>query len=336
MIWTYKEGTPGLGGNTELRFEAVAGKVSLKTKDVDLSRATFVASLPKVMAAPAAGQQGPVAASGAAPAAPAADPVTTELLQILADKKLSDAIPVKAECYFFPSPDGNVYMPISIQADLTALPAATGPRPVHVFGALYKDGTSDRQFALEYPVPAGPGKSLMTKAEVVAAGNYDLYVGVRDDAGATYGLIEIPVQAPDFSQLSTSSILVSHAAPEQTEADPDILNKVSDAVHIGPYRFLPYFGDVLKTTDSLNLFYFVMKTGGDAAGNPKLSVHYELKQGTEVKGKFNIPELASSVIAHPIDIAKLKLKPGSYELDLQIKDAIGGATLNKTVPLTLE
>src|SRR5262249_33987017 len=55
LIWTYKEGTPGLGSNTELRFEGVAGgKVSLKTKDVDLSRATFVASIPKAStAAPA-------------------------------------------------------------------------------------------------------------------------------------------------------------------------------------------------------------------------------------------------------------------------------------------
>jgi GWxTD domain-containing protein len=342
LIWTYKEGTPGLGSNTELRFESVGGKVSLKTKDVDLSRATFVASLPKPGAAAppavAAGQPGPTPAAGQQPAPPPQDPATAEMVQILKDKKLSSAIALQAEPYFFPSPDGNVYLPISLQADLSSLPAgaAGAARPVHVFGAFYKDGAVVRDFALAYNVPAGPAKALMTKYEVVTPGTYELYIGIRDDASGTYGLIEAPVQTPDFSKICTSSILVSHAAPEQTAPLDNVLDLVTDAVHLGPYKFQPYFGHTLKTTDTLNLFYFVMKTGGDAAGNPKLSIHYELALGGEVKGKFSIPELASSVVAHPIDIAKLKLKPGAYDLKVEIKDAIGGSTLNQTVPLKIE
>jgi GWxTD domain-containing protein len=343
VIWTYNEGTPGLGSNTELRFEGTGGKMSLKTKDVDLSRETFLATVPKpgaaAAAAPAEGAEAAAPAEGTEAAAPAEpqDPATAEMVQILREKRLSSELPVKAEAYYFPSPDGNVYTPISVQVDLSSLPAASAERPVHVFGAYYnQEGAVVRDFVLPYNVPAGAKKALLAKAEVVIPGTYELYIGVRDTDSGTYGLIQTTVQTPDFDQVSTSTILVSSAAPEQTAPLDNILDVATAAVHLGLYKFQPYFGNTLKATDPLNLFYFVMKTGGDAAGNPKLSIHYELMQGSEVKGKFNIPELASSVVAHPIDIAKLKLTPGAYDLKIEIKDAIGGSTLNKTVPLQIE
>lgn len=341
VLLTYKEGTPGLGANTELRFEGTAGHLALKTKGVDLSRATFVSSIPK-SAPPAAAAAAPAPATAPGTSAPSgtaapADPVMAEIAQILQEKRVSTAIPVKAQPYFFPSPDGNVYMPIVLEADLSGLPAISASRPVHVIGAVFKDGALVRDFARPYDVTVSGPKTMMTKAEVIQSGTYELYIGVRDASG-TYGLIQLPIQTPDFSQPSMSSMVLSKTGPVQTPPlDPNTaLDTVTQGMRLGPYEFQPYVGDTMKPTDPLNVFYLVMKTGGDAAGNPKLSVKYELDLNGEPKGKFNIPELASSVIAHPIDIAKLKLSPGNYELKILITDLIGGATINKTQPLVLQ
>jgi hypothetical protein len=208
---------------------------------------------------------------------------------------------------------------------------------VHVFGAVYQGETLVRDFVLPHSVPAGDSSPTLTKAEVVAPGSYELYIGVRDAASGSYGLVQVPVQTPDFMQPSLSSIILSQAGPEQTTPPENPLDTVFTALQLGPYRFVPYLGNTVKSGVSPFLFYFVMKTGADAAtGNAKLSIHYELQQNGQPKAKFNIPELPSSVVAHELGLAKHNLAPGNYELKIEIKDMIGGTTLNKTVPLTVQ
>jgi hypothetical protein len=108
-------------------------------------------------------------------------------------------------------------------------------------------------------------------------------------------------------------------------------------LQLGPYQFDPYLGNVLGANDTVNVFYFVMNPAGDAEGNPKLSIQYELKDAEgELLKRFNLPEVATSVIGHPMDFKELKLKPGKYDLSIQIKDTIGGSTLNKAIPLVIQ
>lgn len=230
--------------------------------------------MPKQEAAPAQAAQ-PAATQAGQPV----DPSVAEILYFVSDKKLSTAIPIKVEPYYFPSPDGNVYLPIRLQIDLSSLPAAAGPRPIHIFGGFFEAGALTRAF-----VVSNSAASLivnLTKAEVVKPVASELYVGVRDDASGAYGLVQVALQPPDFAQFSMSSILFSKADPKQVQPPADLLNIATEPLLIGPYEFEPYFALTMKLTDPLSVFYFVMKPGADATGAPKLNVNYTVSSGAK-------------------------------------------------------
>ncbi len=336
MSWTYPDGTTGVPDGQAVVFSGILPKLSLKTKEIDLSKKSFIASLKVKKPSPAKPTPPPVAAQ--APQSPQ-DPTVQEIIQAITEKKFSAAIGLEIEPYFIPSPDGNIFMPMAIQVDFSGAPAPQGAekRACHIFGAFYQGDKMVKNFVLSHEVGAEPSKVLVFKSEVLAPGSYNVLIGARDDSSGVYGLKEFKVDTPDFHGLGTTTILLAKSIDQQTAPRSDLLTVLTDAIYLGPMKMMPYFGRKLQKEDPINVFYALVGASQDPVTSQlKVKVTYELTQNGKSIKKFALPEITGPIVMHPMSFKEYSVKKGPCELKLKIEDLVGGTTLNKTLELEIE
>ncbi len=201
--------------------------------------------------------------------------------------------------------------------------------------------------------PAEPGQpNRVSRAFQVAAGDYDLYVGLKERSTgdkkqkAKIAVLKHAFSVPDFhgTDLTTSSVVIAAKVaqlPKPLGADEQRANPYT----IGILQVTPRIGSEFAKTEELNVYYQIYNEGLDAAGKPNVQIDYTFyrKQADgEKKIAASVPATLNATTLPQFDATKHQLadsptwplttlQPGSYRLELKITDKISGKAVTKDV-----
>jgi len=237
-------------------------------------------------------------------------------------------------------------------ASAGARPAAAAPAaPEFAFqGAHFID--------LKAPAPGEPYR--VTRAFSVPAGDYDLYVIVKDRAPVRKGdkspqkagFLKQVITVPDLwgGGLTTSSVILIQ---ETKILDRPLTAEQEDEQ---PYTFgmnavVPASGTRFSRKSELAATFYIYNTAQDRGKKPDIAVEYGFYQRTPDKGEkfFNKTQTqmfnaASLPAAFDADIHALRvvqsvpLAPfpeGEYRLEIKVTDKLSGSVITRNIPFSV-
>ena len=252
--------------------------------------------------------------------------------------------PMAAQATFIKVQDGGTALLGLVRGDATGLTVsdAGGRKTVKVVVAAQAKGEEGKVAAFaEQPAVAdvaADGSFVASYRMQLKPGKYSLEAGALDEKNGKGSLATVPVEVPSFSQGEiTATVLILQNVediPEGAMADSE---HPFAAFEMPKARLLPYFGDVLKKSDSPSFFYQFYDAQVDpatskASGTVALSV---LKDGKAPVAKAEPMSFDSPVggnVVGPVPLAKYE--PGKYVVQIRISDKVAGK--DKTIEVPFE
>ena len=214
-------------------------------------------------------------------------------------------------------PGGNTYVAFTIQAP----PGTVTPTKVIVSAVATEKGgsvtpTPDREMSGS---AAADGSFVGSLGLTLAPGTYDVKIALFDPASGKGSVANVPltVTDPSVPDVVVSTIALTGIQEGVTSKPTDPLN----AFTFGTTVFQP--GHVYTTADSLLLLSFLYGGVKDAAGKSSISLSMTISRDGKTVGKLDDQqfETPASPTIGPIPLAAYK--PGTYTVDVKVKDLVG-------------
>ncbi len=207
-------------------------------------------------------------------------------------------------------------------------------------------------------MPIAADVYIVRRAFAVAAGSYDLYLGIKDSELVETDSIEVrravvkrTVEVPDLwgGQLTTSSVIVTDRV-EPIPAPLSAAQQRADPYAIGSARIVPR--DVLQyeTTDTLSFLFFIYNPQL-IENKPDVTVEYSFHQRTGNGEQFfnatspqtlsaeTLPSQFDMSMGHQLSAGQnvpLSAFPeGTYRLEIKVTDNTASASILRNVNFTV-
>jgi hypothetical protein len=214
-------------------------------------------------------------------------------------------------------PGGNTYVAFTIQAP----PNAVTPTKVIVSAVATEKGgsatpTPDREMSGS---AAEDGSFVGSLGLTLAPGTYDVKIAIFDPATNKGSVATVPlaVADPTLPDLSVSTIALKGIQEGVTSKPTDPLN----AFTFGTTVFQP--GNVYSTADSLLLLTFLYGGVKDEAGKTSISMSMAISKDGKAVGKLDDQPFATPASPTIGPIPLTSYKPGTYTVDVKVKDLVG-------------
>lgn len=236
---------------------------------------------------------------------------------------------------------------------------AKPPLPIYAF--------EDVQFISTLPMqPAtatGPAQtsSKIGRAFAVVAGDYDVYIAIKENAlaappkdapPAKMGVLKQGLIVPNFwtSDLTTSSVIVADKV-EPLTAPLTREQQVEQPYTLGMLQILPSPSSRFTKKDELSTIFFVYNAVTDANKKPDVNVEYGFYQKAEAAEKFfnrtapqafnaqTLPPQWDAAAGHQINAGQsvplASFPEGQYRLEIKVTDNLAKKTVTRDVTFTV-
>ena len=274
---------------------------------------------------------------------------------------------------FLKGADGRTYVPYTLTIDGGRI---SSPAPSlyicvtdrsHVGSAGPPDVPADGPgcvFEDAYAAEGNPGSAAplyLSRAFELHAGDYDVYVAIRDDAReSSEGLDASPARVlllreqlavPDLwaPELRISSVLVGEVGSLDSPLTPE--RQLLEPYTIGTFRVAPRRRLSYGQEEELSFLYFVYGAGPPGGAKPNLTIEYRFHRrtaGTEVYFTRTRPErLDDRTMPPEFDMTRgheiagghaVALAPfpaGEYRLEIRVTDNTSGGFATRDVVFTV-
>jgi len=297
----------------------------------------------------------------------------------LAGQPAPSDFPITLQYHFQKARDQRTFMPMTIALPqepisntsfvyyVRVVPRAAAGAPAAAEGE--KDAKQDEKKGRpEYPfedvrffdlkAPEN-GQYRMTRAVSVPAGEFDLYVLMRErtpkdkKAPAPKGsLFKQAVTVPDFwtNELMTSSVILSNKA-EQLTAPPSESEIAANPYVFGLTRLTPSLDNKFSKKDELSIIFLIYNTAASQTGKPDVKVEYNFHQKSAEGEKFfnrtepqnfnaqTLPPQFDAAAGHQLvgglSIPLASFPEGDYRLEIKITDVAGNKSKTESVTLSI-
>jgi len=268
---------------------------------------------------------------------------------------------------FLKAQDGRIYVPFTVAIDPTALTTRDVTFYLRVVSraapAAGQDGKQEpAPYAFEnvwFPElqkPEAGQPYRLSRAFAVPAGDYDVYVAVREwstdnKKTPTASVLKQPTTVPDYwnGQLATSSIIVAQDVQQLTKP----LTTAEQAEHpytIGSMQLTPAFSDTFTTAQELSVVFLVYNPALKD-NKPDIQVEYKFHQKTPDGEKYfnrTAPTVLNADTLGPQwdlnagyqlvagqSVPLASFPPGDYRLEIEVQDKLAEQTLTQDVLFTV-
>ncbi len=259
---------------------------------------------------------------------------------------------------YLPAQQNHVY-PVFLfkvkNADLNPVAAAEVPgllrAKLHVFTRLYRLengalGAVERERYIPFHVEENQADFkpedehyYSLAHEIFPAGNYLLALALSTPDFAKITVHFSEIRLPDVAQiqgrLDTTPIFSVLALRQKTAAETHLILH-RDAFVYNTLEMSPNLNNEFKTSENLDLFYFILGAWPDAAGAYRLQITYRFKKdGKEIR-KLGPVQANSIIVSQPISLVfseitkdakgveterrELRMEPGDYVLEIEMLD----------------
>ena len=267
---------------------------------------------------------------------------------------------------FLKAQDGRIYVPFTIAIEPDALTTRQVTFYLRVVSrAAPTAGPDGKQEPAPYafedvwfpelPKPASGQPYRYSRAFAVPAGDYDVYVAVRerskDKKAPKASVLKQPTTVPDFwnGQLATSTVIVAQDVQQLTKP----LSAEEQAEHpytIGSMQLAPAYTDSFTTAQDLSVVFLVYNPALKD-NKPDIQVEYKFHQKTADGETYfnrtaptvlNADTLGASwdlnagyqlVAGQSVPLASFP--PGDYRLEIEVQDKLAQQTLTRDVLFTV-
>ena len=278
--------------------------------------------------------------------------------------------------------NGTTYVPFTLAID----PAMIGSPSVALYGIVteHKEEVApapvsgDERAAQELPSDyfevwdfidvsaertAGGDVIHLSHAFVVPAGLYDVYLAIRDSAGApvegepeaeaaTVVMLKEEVMVPDFwtAELMTSTVIVADVV-EPLDAPLTPEQQMSSPYSFGRMRVEPKHDRSFGKQEDLSLLFYIYNPALNSEQQPDLTIEYSFHTRTEGGEEFfnktnpqqfnaqTMPQGFDMALGHQIvagqSVPLTLFPPGDYRLEITVTDNEAGSSLMQTVNFTV-
>ncbi|RPI56661.1 MAG: hypothetical protein EHM55_04580 [Acidobacteria bacterium] len=216
---------------------------------------------------------------------------------------------------------------------------------------------ADAYFLTEKNIVAAGDVSEVPRALQLPAGEYTLYVAMRERQGRDRkvlpktAVIAHDLSVPDLNTgLTTSSVIMAsglNPAPEQLTAQ----QQLEQPFTISGYKVVPSFGKPIPQSGELMFVFFIYNEGVAAGtGKPDLDVDYLFYRANEEKpftklatqafnattlpGQFDVKAGHQVFVGQGIPV-KGAIQPGDYRMEIKVSDKTNGQTITRNVNFTV-
>jgi len=293
----------------------------------------------------------------------------------LVDAVMTGQAPAAAQAFtigwsndFLKAQDGRIYIPFTISIDAAALTTRTVTFYLRVISRTPAPPTAEGEkktpapYAFEdvwFPKLAAPAPGQpfrFSRAFAVPAGDYDVYVAVRErprDKKATpkASILKQPTTVPDFwnGELATSSVIVAEGVEQLTKAlTPE--EQAERPYTIGAMQLTPAADLDFTTNEELSVVFLVYNPALTDK-KPDIQVEYKFHQKTPDGEKYfnRTPptvlnadtlgagfdlDLGYQLVAGQ-SVPLLSFPPGDYRLEIEVLDKLAEKTLTRDVFFTV-
>ncbi len=265
---------------------------------------------------------------------------------VLLDK---DPIQFDVRVDFFRQSDSRVITAFTIQTDNKELTfdqvGGLQQATMNIFGkitavsgkrtGIFEDSVTTTATTDEL-IEARERKSIYQKAIALAPGTYKVDVVVRDVKTGNKGLAHLGFAVPKYDEkkLSTSSMVLTAKLRSTTERD------IGQMFVIGNAKVIPNLSGEYKTGQEVGIYLQVYNAGVDQTTlRPAVDVNYVLTKGGKEILKQAEDWSGLSDSGQRLTLARLlpttSLTPGNYEINVQIKDRVGGQVIDNKGKFTV-
>ena len=234
-----------------------------------------------------------------------------------------------------------------------APPADVKKEPTYAFQGIH---------FVDLKTPAAGEPCRLTRAFSVPAGDYDLYLIVRERAsadakdkaaGQRVGFLKQPVTVPDLwgNDLTTSSIIIADEV-KPIETPPTAEQIAEHPYTVGNNVVVPAASTKFPKTGGLSMVFLIYNTGQDANRKPDVAVEYLFYQRfTDKPNKFfnkTSPQAFNATTLPPaFDIAAghnllasqyvplASFPEGEYRLEIRITDKLSGKVVTRIIEFSV-
>jgi hypothetical protein len=297
--------------------------------------------------------------------------------EIAAGQPAPADLPVSLHNDFLKALEGKTYVPFTVTVD----PAKVGTTPLALYlrvvqrGLLPADAAKEKEkkkkdaplYAFEdihfiQPRPPEPGQlHRISRAFAVVAGEYDVYVAIRERPNATNTaggsapkttVLKESMTVPNFwsSELATSTVIVAERVSPLSEP-PSAERQAEHPYTLGTTEIVPALDATLTKKDDLSVLFLIYNPGLGPDKRPDLTVEYTFhrKEGESEK-RFNRTEpqtFNSTTLPPQFDLAAghqlvagqsiplASFPEGNYRLEIMVADKITGKSLTRNVAFTV-
>ena len=199
-----------------------------------------------------------------------------------------------------------------------------------------------------------PKDGRIARALSVPAGDYDLYIAMREKPGKGQPkttLVKQTLNVPDMTDgLSTSSVILASAvepSKEQMNADKQLLQPYT----IGGMKITPAASTKIPKTGEISVLFFVYNPGLTANKKPDVEVEYSFfaKNGTAEKlfnktrpqpfNETTLPPEFNAAAGHQIMAGQAvplgSFPEGDYRLEIKVTDKTNSKSVTRNVNFTV-
>lgn len=204
---------------------------------------------------------------------------------------------------------------------------------------------------------ATQGQVRISRAFAVAAGEYDVFVALRERPGKDQktapkvAMLTESVSVPDLGgKLTTSSIFIADKI-ESLSAPLNREQQLKQPYTLGTMAIVPAVGNAVAKTGELSVIFFVYNPGIDASKKPNIEVEYNFHQKTSEGEKFfnktNPQQFNAETLPPQFDVAAghqvvggqsvpmASFAPGEYRLEVKVSDKVSGQSLTRNIAFTV-
>jgi len=274
---------------------------------------------------------------------------------------------------------GSTYVPFTLQIDRSKLSkpgvamyvrvvdkntAAAAPAPAPQ-GKDSKDNKQPPPLPVKYAWDNVhffdvPQDGIVSKALQVPAGDYELFIGVKDRSTEDksppppkVGVLRHPLSVPDFNkaELQTSSIILARGVePQQAAVKPE--EQQDNPYVFGPMKIVPSPDGKFPKASELNVVFWIYGAGEATGGKPDVQVDYNFYQKQSAGEKYfnktapqalnatTLPPEFSVAAGHQLPgslvVPLMSFPEGDYRLEIKVTDkAAQGKTVTQNIDFTV-
>ena len=274
--------------------------------------------------------------------------------------------------HFVKSSDASTYIPFTVMIDPSKLASpgvALYVRAVEKAPAAAASAPPNDRAKNQAPVYAWdnvhfldvPADGKVSRALAVKAGEYDLFIAVKEKTPAQQpknappakaGMIKRDLSVPDFTapSLKTSTVIIAKLIePVTTALTPE--QQQENPYTFGSMKVTPSIDMKLKKSGELQVLFWIygmQQTSGKPDVQVEYSFHQKMAEGEKFFNKTAPQLLNASTLPPQFDAAAGHQLPGSlvvplasfpvgeYRLEIKITDKVSGQTLTQNSTFTVE